>query len=79
VNLWNGNDVLDISSRKRVIRKILKIAGFAGFLEWGNPYSVSDEEIIARTSNLPLVRIKPNGLGNGAYDPGGWHGYGDPC
>ena len=62
----------DSEIRRIVIRKILKNAGFAGFFEGYNPWKISDEELMQKSSDLPLLKITPIGLGNGALDPSGW-------
>jgi deazaflavin-dependent oxidoreductase (nitroreductase family) len=58
--------------RRIVIRHILQNAGFAGFFEGYNPFRISDDELAAKSADLPLLRIQPLGLGSGASDPGGW-------
>lgn len=55
-----------------IVRQILKNAGFAGFFEGYNPFTIADEELAQKTANLPLLRIQPIGLGSGAFDAGGW-------
>ncbi|MFZ6030951.1 MAG: nitroreductase/quinone reductase family protein [Chloroflexota bacterium] len=62
----------DAALRLVVIRQILQNAGFAGFFEGYNPYRIGDEELAAKSADLPLLRIRPTGLGNGAADPAGW-------
>ncbi len=64
-------EVPEIRARRRLIRRILKNAGFAGFLEGFNPFKITDEELMEQTKDLPLIQIHPSGPGNGAYDPGG--------
>jgi deazaflavin-dependent oxidoreductase (nitroreductase family) len=63
---------MDASKRLILLRMILKNAGFAGFFEGFNPFSVTDEELSRKTANMPLIRLHPVGLGKGAFDPGGW-------
>lgn len=63
--------VSDPEERRTIVRRILKNAGFAGFFEGYNPYTISDAELAVKTANLPVVRIQPTGLGSGASDPGG--------
>ncbi|MEW6093455.1 MAG: nitroreductase/quinone reductase family protein [Chloroflexota bacterium] len=65
-------EVADSAERKLVLRMILKNAGFAGFFEGLNPFTVTDDELLTKTAGLPLLRIHPIGVGNGASDPGGW-------
>jgi deazaflavin-dependent oxidoreductase (nitroreductase family) len=55
-----------------IIRQILKNAGFAGFFEGYNPFTISEEDLAARTTDLPLLRLRPIGIASGASDPGGW-------
>jgi hypothetical protein len=65
-------EVVDPEERKLILRMILKNAGFAGFFEGFNPFTVADEVLLSKMAGLPLVRIRPIGVGNGASDPGGW-------
>ncbi len=65
-------DVTDLEERRIILRKILQNAGFAGFFEGFNPFTTTDEELLRKTADLPLLRIHPAGIGNGASDPGGW-------
>lgn len=58
--------------RDAIIRRILMNAGFAGFFEGYNPFTITDEELAQKTADLPLLRIQPLGVANGASDPGGW-------
>ena len=57
--------------RVRVARQVLQNAGFAGFFEGYNPFTISDEELSRRIDDLPILRIEPKGIANGAVDPGG--------
>jgi len=65
-------EVTDPVKKIILIRMVLKNAGFAGFFEGFNPFKVTDEELERKIGNLPLLRIHPTGLGNGAADPAGW-------
>lgn len=58
--------------RLKIIRQILKNAGFAGFFEGYNPWKISDEELEQKAADIPVIRIQPTGLGAGASDPHGW-------
>jgi deazaflavin-dependent oxidoreductase (nitroreductase family) len=60
------------TERIEVLRKVLIASGFASFLMGINPYSVSNERLAEKTRQIPLIRIKPCGIGSGASDPGGW-------
>jgi hypothetical protein len=42
------------------------------FLDGFNPYRIKEEDLLKRTSGMPLVSIQPAGLGSGASDPAGW-------
>ena len=53
-------------------RQILQNAGFAGFFEGYNPFTITDEELARKIEDLPLLRFHPLGLGNGPSDAGGW-------
>ena len=65
-------EINDPQVRNTVIRKILQNAGFAGFFEGYNPWKISDEELAAKSADLPLLKITPLGIGSGASDPQGW-------
>ena len=65
-------EVTDAEDRRIIIRQILKNAGFAGFFEGYNPFTISDEELMQKSADLPLLRIHPIGSGAGASDPAGW-------
>jgi deazaflavin-dependent oxidoreductase (nitroreductase family) len=64
-------DVADSKERRVVLRKILQNAGFASFFEGFNPYTVNEELLDRKTADMSLVKIRPVGIGNSAYDPGG--------
>jgi deazaflavin-dependent oxidoreductase (nitroreductase family) len=66
------DEISDPETRRVVIRQILKNAGFAGFFEGYNPFTISDEELLQRSGDMPLLRFHPQGLANGAADPDGW-------
>jgi len=67
-----AEEIDEPETRRMVIRQILKNAGFAGFFEGYNPFTISDEELLQKSADLPLLRFQPLGLGNGASDMGGW-------
>jgi deazaflavin-dependent oxidoreductase (nitroreductase family) len=64
-------DIDDLNLRRIIFRRILKNAGFAGFFEGFNPHTIKDEELIQKTTGLPLIQIQPLGIGNGPFDPDG--------
>jgi deazaflavin-dependent oxidoreductase (nitroreductase family) len=58
--------------RLSIIRQVLKNAGFAGFFEGYNPWTVSDAELEKKTIDIPVIQLAPIGIGAGASDPQGW-------
>ncbi len=66
------DEISDLETRRMVIRQILKNAGFAGFFEGYNPFTITDDELMRKSGDMPLLRFHPLGLANGASDPGGW-------
>ena len=68
----HASEEVDPEIRRVVIRQILKNAGFAGFFEGYNPWKISDDELVIKSSDMPLLRIVPQGIGKGASDPQGW-------
>jgi deazaflavin-dependent oxidoreductase (nitroreductase family) len=64
--------VTDPEERRVLLRKILRGAGFAGFFEGFNPFTVTDAQLVQRLQAVPLVKIRLSGLESGAADPGGW-------
>lgn len=67
-----ADEVPDSVERTTALRRVLKAGGFAGFLLGFNPYTVSDDRLVESAKNLPVMRIKPVGIGSGASDYGGW-------
>lgn len=67
-----AEEVTDPDESLRVVRQVLKNSGFAGFAFGFNAFTISDEELREKTQGLPLIRIRPTGIGSGASDPGGW-------
>ena len=55
-----------------VTRQLLKSSGLAGMFAGFNPYTISDNKLLQKTKNFPIVRIRPTGIGSGAADAGGW-------
>jgi deazaflavin-dependent oxidoreductase (nitroreductase family) len=66
------DEIDDLDDRVLIIRQVLKNAGFAGFFEGYNPFTITDEELRNKVADLPLLRFQPLGVGNGASDAGGW-------
>lgn len=52
-------------------RQILKNSGFAGLMAGINAWTVSDEDLLEKGSEMIVLRITPNGVFSGAADPGG--------
>jgi deazaflavin-dependent oxidoreductase (nitroreductase family) len=72
-NLYVRMDkISDSAERVLIARQVLKNAGFAGFFEGYNPFTISDEELKHKIADLPVLRFHPLGVGNGASDMGGW-------
>jgi deazaflavin-dependent oxidoreductase (nitroreductase family) len=67
-----ADTVTDPAERLCIIRQILINAGFAGFFYGYDPRTVSDERLDETTRDVPVIRIRPYGIGSGASDPGGW-------
>lgn len=67
-----AEEVTDADEKLSATRQILKNGGFAGFVFGFNPATVSDATLRDTTRDLPVLRIRPVGIGNGAGDPGGW-------
>jgi deazaflavin-dependent oxidoreductase (nitroreductase family) len=67
-----ATDITESQDSIPVIRQLLKNAGFAGFFMGFNPFTVSDETLYEKIKGLPVVCIRPTGVGSGASDSGGW-------
>lgn len=67
-----ADDVTDQKESAIALRQVLKNGGFAGFFLGFNPFTVSDEVLLERTKGLPVIRVRPTGVGSGASDAGGW-------
>ena len=67
-----ADTVTDPAERLRIIRQILINAGFAGLFYGYDPRTVSDERLDETTRDVPVIRIRPYGIGSGTSDPGGW-------
>lgn len=66
------DEVCDPDQKSLIARQVLKNAGFAGFFEGYNPFTISDEELMQKTADLPVLCFQPLGLGSGPSDAGGW-------
>jgi deazaflavin-dependent oxidoreductase (nitroreductase family) len=65
-------EATDPQQKLILARQVLKNAGFAGFFEGYNPFTISDAELAQKIEDLPLLRLHPLGLGSGPSDAGGW-------
>jgi hypothetical protein len=65
-------EATDSDQKLIITRQILKNAGFAGFFEGYNPFTITDAELAQKIEDLPLLRFHPLGLGSGPSDAGGW-------
>ncbi len=66
-----AEEVFDPEETRRVMLRILRNAGFATLFEGINPLTATDEQLMEKVSHAPIVRIRPVGIGNGPFDPGG--------
>ena len=67
-----AEEIEDQGEALRAIKQILRNAGFAGYFEGYNPHTTTDEKFLETLEHSPVMRLHPVGIGNGAYDPGGW-------
>ncbi len=68
----HAEEIHDLEARRVIIRQILVNAGFAGYFEGYNPATISDDEMLSKSGDMPLLRLHPLGVGSGASDQGGW-------
>jgi deazaflavin-dependent oxidoreductase (nitroreductase family) len=66
------DEIFDPDEKVLIARQVLKNAGFAGFFEGYNPFTISAEELKLKIADLPVLRFHPLGVGSGASDAGGW-------
>jgi deazaflavin-dependent oxidoreductase (nitroreductase family) len=62
--------VTDPDELLRGWRALVRALGFLGSITVA-PADAAEEVIRERTANLPLVRVRPTGIGSGPADPGG--------
>lgn len=67
-----AEQVTSPDERLRMLRRIMINAGFAGLFYGYDPRTVSKERLLDTTRNVPVIRIRPYGIGSGASDPGGY-------
>jgi len=66
-----AEEVTDPAELDRAWRALIRSMGLLGTSFVGRP-DLAPEELVAKTVNLPLVRIRPVGIAAGPADPGGW-------
>jgi deazaflavin-dependent oxidoreductase (nitroreductase family) len=66
------DEICDPDEKSIIARQVLQNAGFAGFFEGYNPFTISDEALKQKITDLPILRFQPLGLGSGPSDAGGW-------
>jgi len=64
--------VIDDSERIRALRQVGISGGIPGFGLGVNPRTASDEALREHGATVPVVRVRPTGIGSGPADPGGW-------
>lgn len=67
-----AEEVTDPDEAMRATLRMLRSAGFAGFFAGFNPLTASDEVVREKLAGLPVIRIRPTGVGSGPSDGGGW-------
>jgi hypothetical protein len=67
-----AEEVTDPAEAQRARVRVARNSGFALTFGGLNPLTVTDEQLIESLGTVPVVRIRPYGLGSGAFDPGGW-------
>jgi deazaflavin-dependent oxidoreductase (nitroreductase family) len=66
-----AEEVRDPIEADRAWRALIRALGLLG-RGFVGPADLPPAQLAARTAGLPLVRIRPTGLGNGPADPGGY-------
>lgn len=66
-----AEEVTDPDERRRGWRVLIRALGFIGRALVCDP-DAPDAILDRSTAGLPLVRIRPTGIGSGPADPGGW-------
>ena len=67
-----AEEVTDPKEARRARVRVARNSGFALLFEGLNPLTVTDDQLLEGLGYVPVVRIQPCGVGNGAFDPGGW-------
>jgi len=71
--MGEAEEVSDPEEALQAIKQIFKNAGIAGFLAGYNPWTAPDDNFLKTLEHAPILRIKPDGVGSGPMDAGGWH------
>jgi deazaflavin-dependent oxidoreductase (nitroreductase family) len=66
-----AEEVTEPAERRRAWRALIRALGLLGRSLVCSP-DAPDEVLDRSTAGLPLVRIRPTGIGSGPADPGGW-------
>lgn len=66
-----AEDVTDRAAWLAGFRLVIRSLGVIGRLTVPGALEASDAEVIERWSAIPVVRIRPTGIGSGPSDPGG--------
>lgn len=67
-----AEEVTDPDEWLRGYRQLVIALGVIGRLTVTDPRTASDDELRRAAAGLPLVRIRPTGIGSGPFDPGGY-------
>lgn len=67
-----AEEVTNAEEARRAVVEVARNAGFATFFNGLNPLTATDEEVLTKVGELPVVRIHPTGFCRGPNDPGGW-------
>lgn len=67
-----AEEVTDPDEWLRGYRQLVIALGVIGRLTVTDARTASDDELRRAAANLPLVRIRPTGIGSGPFDPGGY-------
>ncbi len=68
----NAEEVFSAEERIPALRRVLKAGGLASLFMGINPYTITDVNLETKTKNIPVIRIRPKGIGTWASDYGGW-------
>jgi deazaflavin-dependent oxidoreductase (nitroreductase family) len=69
--IGHAEEVTDLAEAHRAIVRVARNAGIGLFFDGINPLTANDADILARNGWMPVIRIRPTGIGTGPLDPGG--------